>query len=91
MPATIKAVVFKTPQLKASRMFFEEVLKLPIKESSVRHFVIYSKGIRLVFVESLSNFEVEIYINDPSKSPTIPDLENYTDSNGIRVVIAAHK
>jgi hypothetical protein len=95
MPANIKAVVFKTPQLKASRVFFETVLKLPVNESSAKHFVIYSKRLRLVFVESISDFEVEIYVNDKMKNLapesladlTIPGFENYKDPNGIRVII----
>ena len=95
MGAAIKAIVFKTTQLKATKAFFENVLKLPIKESSVRHFVIYSKRIWLVFVESLHDFEVAMYLNDKSNpfseeiqiEPTVPALKSGKDSNGISIII----
>jgi hypothetical protein len=98
MPAKIKAIVFKTPQLNASRVFFESVLKRPVNESSERHFVIYSKNIRLVFVESTSGFDVEMYLkggleNAPEKllpDSAIPGFESYTDPNGIRIIVSRH-
>jgi catechol-2,3-dioxygenase len=96
MPADIKAIVFKTTQLKATKDFFENILKLQIKESSARHFVLYSKSIRMVFVETPNDFEVEMYINDKSiqnakEMPpgiAIADFKSYKDPNGMRIIIA---
>jgi len=95
MPAAIKAIVFKTTRLKTTRHFFEHVLNLPIKESTALHFVIYSKGVRLVFVESLADFEVEMYISN--KAMQLPgaalpavntaNVESSKDPNGITVVV----
>ncbi len=96
MPSSIQAIVFKTTQLKATKDFFENTLKLQIKESSARHFVLYSKTIRLVFVESPNDFEVEMYLNDKSiqfanEMPSgiaVADFKSYKDPNGIRLIIA---
>jgi catechol-2,3-dioxygenase len=95
MRAEIKAIVFKTTQLKATRDFFENILKLQIKESSARHFVLYSKSIRVVFVESLHDFGVEIFIKGRSdhfskevrSDLTIADFKNCRDPNGISIMI----
>jgi hypothetical protein len=95
MPSAIKAIVFKTTQLKATRQFFESILNIQIKEGYARHFVIYSKNIRIVFVESFSDFEVEIYVKDKSNhlpkeiepGTPGPDFKSCKDPNGIRIVI----
>lgn len=96
MPAAIKAIVFKTAQLKETKQFFESALQLKIKETSARHFVIYSKGIRIIFIESSKQFDVEIYISSTGNL----DLEErqfnllqagfkrYTDPNGITIIIS---
>jgi catechol-2,3-dioxygenase len=97
MLARVKAVVFKTSQLKATQAFFSEVLKLQIKESSARHFVIYSKNIRLVFVESTSGFEVEMYLSNVAGAhsqeinalPPAPGIKSSKDPNGIAIIITS--
>jgi hypothetical protein len=48
MTTEIKAVVFKTSQLKATKEFFVSKLGIAIEESSITHFVIHSKKIRLL-------------------------------------------
>ncbi len=63
MAPTIKAVVFKTPCLKATFAFFTTILGIVVKESSVTHFVIHSKGLRLLFVEADKGFEIEFYVS----------------------------
>jgi catechol-2,3-dioxygenase len=96
MPSDIKAIVFKTTQLKATKDFFENILKLQIKESSARHFVLYSKSIRVVFVETPNDFEVEMYVNDKTNhltaaltgETTDALFRSYKDPNGIHVIIA---
>jgi hypothetical protein len=66
MAASIKAIVFKTAQLNATKHFFKTVLGFQIKETSTQHFVVHSKGIRLVFIESGKGFEIELFVNDKS-------------------------
>ncbi len=95
MSPEIKAIVLKTAQLKSTRDFFENRLKLPIKESSARHFVVHSKNIRLVFMESQHQFEVELYINNMPDSHfdsvqldlSFATFKNYKDPNGISIII----
>jgi catechol-2,3-dioxygenase len=95
MPARVKAVVFKTSQLKATLAFFRDVLKLHVKESSARHFVIHSKNIRLVFVEATSGFGVEMYLSNgagayPDEVNTgVPatGIKSSKDPNGIGIII----
>ena len=99
MPTELKAVVFRTSKLKETKDFFVSVPGLVIKESSVTHFVIHSKGIRLLFVESGNDLEVELYL---SKSVSLSDENNLTlhttpkisglaiceDPNGIKIIIS---
>ena len=95
MPPVTKAVVIKTPHLKASLKFFRHTLKLRITERSARHFVISTQGVRLVFVAAVKDFEVELYFADPlqgenskaaSQSKAAP-VKHYKDPNGITVII----
>jgi hypothetical protein len=95
----IKAVVFKTSQLKTTKEFFVSKLGMAIKESSVTHFVIHSKGIRILFVESGNNFEVELYVckrsgasvkNNLALHPIIKKaaLSIVEDPNNMKIIIA---
>lgn len=84
MPAAIKAIIFKTPDLNADRVFFEEVLQLKILECSAQHFVIHSKNIRLVFIATPGAFEMEIYVTNDSVNT---QLKNYKSPDGIKVVV----
>ncbi len=54
-------MVFKTPRLKETMCFYANQLGLPINEYSPVHFVIYSKGIRIVFIGSETELNVELY------------------------------
>lgn len=84
MKSRLKAVVFKTSRLRETRTFFEETLGMPIEESSVTHFVVYSKGIRILFVESNGEAGVEFYL---SKNPT-EKLSVQGDPNQIKIIIS---
>ncbi len=64
MATEVKAVVFKTQFLKEIKEFYTCTLGLKILESSKNHFVIFSKGLRLLFVSSNQDFEVELYLHD---------------------------
>jgi len=97
MPTELKAVVFRTSKLKETKNFFVE-LGIAIKESSVTHFVIHSKRIRLLFVESDNDLEVELYLSkslSPSRennltlhsNAKIPGLSSCKDPNGIQIII----
>ena len=99
MAAKIKAVVFRTSRLKETKEFFIATLGVAIKESSMTHFVIHSKGIRLLFVESDNDLEVELYLSkilNPSgennltlhSNPKIPELIICEDPNGIKIIIS---
>jgi len=92
----ISALVFKTSQLKVTKEFFASVLGIAIKESSVTHFVIHSKGIRLLFVHADNNFEIELYVrkrlsrsakNKLTLDP-IPALSILEDPNNIKIIIS---
>jgi hypothetical protein len=96
MRTEIKAVVFRTPQLKFTKEFFASKLGIAIKESSITHFVIHSNGIRILFVEADNNFEVELYVqkrlsgsvkNKLSLHP-IPPLTIFEDPNSIKIIIS---
>ena len=69
MPAEIKAVVFRTSKLKETKEFFIAKLGVAIKEYSMTHFVIHSRGIRLLFVESDNDLEVELYVSKVFSPP----------------------
>lgn len=92
MSATIRAIVFKTPEFKATLHFFKNVLQVPVKEISARHFVIHSKSIRLVFIAVERDFEIEWYMAGKAPAAMQPDLQaadfkSYTDPNGISIKI----
>lgn len=94
MAAEIKAIVFKTPLLKETKLFFENRSDFQIKETSLRHFVIYSKNLRLVFLKSERDFEIEIYTNETEDSiekglnetPDQSSFKTSVDPNGIKVI-----
>lgn len=95
MPAIIKAIVLKTQQLQETKEFLENVLHFSVKESSAQHFVLWSKSIRLVFMESQRGFETEIYANESADEFVEKkqmnfreaDFKNYKDPNGIHIII----
>lgn len=64
--------------------FFTAQLGFTISEFSLTHFVIFSKGIRIVFIGSDAELEVELYLGKSSgESFTI--LE---DPNQIKIIIS---
>jgi catechol-2,3-dioxygenase len=80
----LKAVVLKTSRLKETQDFFESILGMKIEESSITHFVVYSKGIRVLFVESNSGLEVEFYLTKKSTE----GLTVQEDPNQIKIIIS---
>jgi catechol 2,3-dioxygenase-like lactoylglutathione lyase family enzyme len=99
MPTKLKGVVFRTSKLKETKDFFVSELGLVVKESSVTHFVIHSNGIRLLFIESGNDLEVELYLSKAlnpsdennlilSSTPKIPVLTICEDPNGIKIIIS---
>jgi catechol 2,3-dioxygenase-like lactoylglutathione lyase family enzyme len=98
MPTELKAVVLRTSKLKETKDFFVE-LGMAIKESSVTHFLIHSKSIRLLFVESGNDLEVELYLSKSlsashennltlHSATKIPRLAICEDPNGIQIIIS---
>jgi hypothetical protein len=84
MKPQIKAVVFRTPRLTATKAFFMDQLEIPIAEYSATHFVIHSKGVRLLFVETTGDPEVEMYFgNTAAKKLTVQE-----DPNHIKIIIS---
>jgi hypothetical protein len=99
MPTEIKAIVFKTPRLQSTKEFYAKKLGLVIKEYSATHFVIHSKGIRLLFVDGEPDFEVALYVRknlSASEENKLilhsmrgnSRLSNDVDPNGIKITIA---
>lgn len=100
MGAEVKAVVFKTRFLKETKEFYTHSLRLKTIESSKNHFVIFSKGIRLLFVSSNQDFEVELYLHEivprviiskktaPQSDSSGSELFVYEDLNKIKVFIS---
>jgi hypothetical protein len=84
MNPAIKAVVFRTSKLAATKAFFMGELGFPVREASPTHFVIHSKGIRLLFVESAGDPEVEIYLAHPA-AERLTVLE---DPNQIKIIMS---
>jgi catechol-2,3-dioxygenase len=84
MKTRLKAVVFKTSRLKETQDFFEMTLAMKIEESSITHFVVYAKGIRILFVESNSGLEVEFYLTKKSTE----GLTVQEDPNQIKIIIS---
>ena len=77
-------MVFRTPRLKETLSFFTERLGFNINEYSPTHFVIYSKGIRIVFIDSDTEPEIELYL---SKSVG-KDFTILEDPNHIKIIIS---
>lgn len=90
MATKIKAIVFRTSQLKATKEFFTAKLGFIIKESSVTHFVIHSKSIRILFIESKKDFEVELYLSSKVEQSVAKDqgLKKCEAPNGIKIIIS---
>jgi catechol 2,3-dioxygenase-like lactoylglutathione lyase family enzyme len=82
MASTIKSVVFKTPNLNETKSFFENSLDFNIKESSLQHFVLASKGLRIVFLESETDFGIELYVD-----AKIENRSSFNDPNGIKITV----
>lgn len=83
MKPDLKAIVLKTPRLKETLSFYIDRLGFTIKESSPTHFVIHSKGIRILFVESNNSIEIELYLAQKSTK----ELSVEEDPNYIKVVV----
>jgi hypothetical protein len=87
MTPIIKAVVFRTPRLAATKAFFLNQLGFLIREYSTTHFVIYSKDVRLLFVEASGDLEVEIYLdNTPVEKLTV-----LKDPNHITIIMSKNQ
>ena len=84
MKPSLKAVVLKTSRLRETQDFFEMTLGMKIEESSLTHFVIYAKGIRILFVESNNGSEVELYLSQKSAKC----LSVREDPNQIKIIIS---
>jgi catechol-2,3-dioxygenase len=84
MKTLLKAIVFKTSRLRETQAFFETTLGMKIEESSITHFVVYAKGIRILFVESNSGLEVEFYLTKKSTE----GLTVQEDPNQIKIIIS---
>jgi catechol-2,3-dioxygenase len=80
----LKAVVFKTTRLRETQAFFETTLGMKIEESSITHFVVYAKGIRILFVGSDNGLEVELYLTKKSSE----GLTVQEDPNQIKIIIS---
>jgi hypothetical protein len=80
----LKAVVFRTPRLGETKNFFETSLGMKIRESSLTHFVIYAEGLRILFIESNTSLEVELYLSKKSSG----NLTVLQDPNQIKVIIS---
>jgi len=93
MESEIKAIVLKTPLLKSTKLFFENN-GFQIKETSLMHFVIHARNLRLVFLKSEREFEIELYTNEKEDSfkkvlnETLnqSSFETTFDPNGIKVI-----
>ena len=83
MNSHFKAVVIKTPRFKETYAFFTEQLGFIVKESSPTHFVIHSKSVRILFVESNDELEIEVYLAQRSgEERTVRE-----DPNHIKIII----
>lgn len=80
MDSRIVSVVLRTKNLNSTKLFFENHLGFKIKECSLQHFVIHSKGVRIVFLETETEFETELYI----EANTI-NCTRLIDPNGIKL------
>ncbi len=84
MKTIIRAIVFRTPRLKETEKFFSETLGLPFLESSPTHFLLYAKSIRIVFMETNSEPEVELYLSGEHAAPFCI----LVDPNQIKIIIS---
>jgi hypothetical protein len=82
MASNIISVALRTQKLSATKLFFENNLGFKIKESSYKHFVIHTKGLRVVFIESENEFNVELYVDSKTVNHT-----KLIDPNDIRIVV----
>ena len=82
MAAILKSIVFKTSKLSATKDFFINSLGFKIKESTYQHFVIYSKDVRIVFLESASDLEMEFFVDSE-----LDNFINMKDPNDIKITI----
>jgi hypothetical protein len=82
MASNIISVALRTQKLSATKLFFENNLGFKIKESSYKHFVIHTKGLRVVFIESENEFDVELYIDSESGNFT-----RLKDPNDVKIVV----
>lgn len=82
MNSRIISVVLRTKILETTKLFFENNLGFKIKEYSHQHFVIHTKGIRIVFLESDTELEPELYIET-----NILNCTNQIDPNGIKLYL----
>jgi len=82
MKSLVKAVVFKTPNLETSKHFFENSLDFKIRECSAQHFVLSSKGVRIVFIQTDSDFEIELFVDSK-----IEEILSLNDPNGIHITM----
>jgi len=80
----LKAIVFKTTRLGETQAFFETTLGMKIEESSITHFVVYAKEIRILFVGSENGLEVELYLTKKSSE----GLTVQEDPNQIKIIIS---
>ena len=80
----LKAIVLKTPQLKETLSFFVDQLGFAVKEFSPTHFVIHTKGIRILFVESNNGLEIELYLTEKSAK----ELCVQEDPNHIKIIVS---
>lgn len=84
MKPQLKAIVLKTSRFKETLSFFNDQLGFTIKESSPIHFVIHSKGIRILFIESGNDLEIELYL---TQKPT-KELFIQEDPNHIKIIVS---
>jgi hypothetical protein len=83
----LKALVLKTSLFRETQNFFEKKLGMKIEEFSASHFVIHTKGIRILFVASDTDLELEFYLTRGS----IESLTVQSDPNQIKIISAPTK
>jgi hypothetical protein len=81
---SIKALVFKTCRLNETEIFFRDKLGLTVLESSPCHFVIHSKGVRILFMAGDKDMAVELYLREPATAEFI----TLQDPNKIKIIIS---
>jgi catechol-2,3-dioxygenase len=84
MKTCLKAVVLKTSRLGETRDFFENILGMKIEETSTTHFVIPTKGIRVLFVGWHKGPEIELYFTRKS----CEGLTIREDPNQFKIIIS---